>query len=158
MKWDYANNLKPNSLYFSYVSQPQLCIIAAYVLSLKFCSSDHQTLSVVSQQTSRLLCNLFVICLFEIMLLLFGLLLQLSKTSLPPRHGVWHPFLGLVERVNGMVKVRVSKLMADHGQNWDETLHDITFSINSQPQSSTKFSPFFLMFGREAYTLMEVSV
>lgn len=56
-----------------------------------------------------------------------------------------------------MIKVRISKLMVDHGTNWDETLHDVTFSINAQ-QQSTKYSPFLLMFGREAQTLMEVSV
>lgn len=56
-----------------------------------------------------------------------------------------------------MIKRRISKEMADHGPEWDEALHDVAFSINSQQQSSTKYSPFFLMFGRESKTLMEVS-
>lgn len=69
----------------------------------------------------------------------------------------YHPQTnGLVERVNGMVKRRVSKLLVDRGKNWDESLHDIIFSINAQPQSATKYTPFFLMFGREAHTLLEI--
>ncbi|KAG0713134.1 Gypsy retrotransposon integrase-like protein 1 [Chionoecetes opilio] len=67
-----------------------------------------------------------------------------------------HPQIkALVEKVNKMVTVRVCKLMVDRGPDWDQTLHDVVFSINSQRQSSTKHTPFFLMFGREAYTLME---
>ena len=70
----------------------------------------------------------------------------------------YHPQTnGLDERTNQTLKVRLAKLINEHQDNWDDYLEEIAFSIRTQKQGSTKYSPFFLMFGRHARTPMEVS-
>ena len=63
---------------------------------------------------------------------------------------------GLDERTNQTLKVRLAKLVNEHQNNWDVYLAETVFSIRTQKQGSTKYSPFFLMFGRHARTPMEV--
>ena len=46
--------------------------------------------------------------------------------------------------------------MAEKKFHWDNFIDDVEFSINSAPQSSTEYSPFFLMFGRTARQPLEV--
>ena len=70
---------------------------------------------------------------------------------------LYHPQTnGLDERTNQTLKVRLAKLVNEHQNNWDVYLEEIAFSIRTQKQGSTKYSPFFLMFGRHARTPMEV--
>ena len=69
----------------------------------------------------------------------------------------YHPQTnGLDERTNQTLKVRMAKLVNEHQDDWDEYLEEIAFSIRTQKQVSTKYSPFFLMFGRHARSPMEV--
>lgn len=54
----------------------------------------------------------------------------------------YHPQTnGLDERTNQTLKVRLAKLINEHQNNWDEFLEDVSFSIRTQKQGSTKFSP-----------------
>ena len=70
----------------------------------------------------------------------------------------YHPQTnGLDERTNQTLKVRMARLVNEHQDDWDEYLEEIAFSIRTQKQASTKYSPFFLMFGRHARSPMEVS-
>lgn len=71
----------------------------------------------------------------------------------------YHPQTnGLDECTNQTLKVRLSKLVNEHQNNWDQFLEDIAFSIRTQKQGSTKYSPFFLMFGRHPRTPVEVII
>ena len=44
----------------------------------------------------------------------------------------------------------LSKLVSEEQNNWDDRLEEVLFAIRTKKQSSTKFSPFFLLYGREA--------
>lgn len=55
---------------------------------------------------------------------------------------------GLVKSMNRTVKTRLSKVTTQHRCDWDEVLQDVAFSIRCQKQASTKYTPFFLMYGR----------
>ena len=69
----------------------------------------------------------------------------------------YHPQTnGLDQRTNQTLKVQMAKLVNKHQDDWDEYLEEIAFSIRTQKQASTKYSPFFLMFGRHARSPMEV--
>ena len=71
----------------------------------------------------------------------------------------YHPQTnGLDERTNKTLKTRLAKLINEHHNNWDELLEEVAFSMRTQKQGSTKFSPFFLMFGRHPRTPIEVVI
>uniref|UniRef100_A0A8C5GW46 Integrase catalytic domain-containing protein n=1 Tax=Gouania willdenowi TaxID=441366 RepID=A0A8C5GW46_GOUWI len=55
---------------------------------------------------------------------------------------------GLDERTNQTLKMRLSKLVNEHPTDWDTFLEDLAYSVRTQNQATTKYSPFFLMFGR----------
>ena len=48
------------------------------------------------------------------------------------------------------------KLVADKPEDWDEYLDAVMFGLRTKKQMTTKFSPYFLMFGREARYPTEV--
>ena len=52
-----------------------------------------------------------------------------------------------------MISMYVS---SDH-RDWDETLGAITFAYNTSRQDSTRFTPFYLLYGREAKTPMDIT-
>ena len=57
-------------------------------------------------------------------------------------------------------QTRLAKLIHDEvGKNkeWDKYLGGVAYSINTQQQSTTKFSPLFLMFGRHPNKCEEVN-
>ena len=70
----------------------------------------------------------------------------------------YHPQTnGLDERTNQTLKVRLSKLVNEKQDDWCEFLEDVAYSIRTQNQSTTKYTPFFLMFGRNPRSPAEVN-
>lgn len=55
---------------------------------------------------------------------------------------------GQDERTNHTVKKRLSKDCNVNQDDWDIHLRSIVSAINCTPQRSTKYSPYFAMFGR----------
>ena len=45
-------------------------------------------------------------------------------------------------RTNQTLKTRLSKLVADYQTDWDEYLEEVAFSLRTQRQASTKYTPF----------------
>ncbi|KAK7877355.1 hypothetical protein WMY93_031928 [Mugilogobius chulae] len=57
---------------------------------------------------------------------------------------------GMVERHNRTLIDQLAKMLLSHGGEWDGFLKQVAFAYNSSPHASTRFSPFYLMHGREA--------
>ena len=73
--------------------------------------------------------------------------LQIEKTRTTP----YHPQSdGLVERFNRTLLNMLSTCSMEHPSDWDLYLSKLCLAYNSSMQSTTGYSPFFLMFGREA--------
>lgn len=73
--------------------------------------------------------------------------LQIEKTRTTP----YHPQSdGLVERFNRTLLNMLSTCSMEHPSDWDLYLSKLCLAYNSSVQSTTGYSPFFLMFGREA--------
>lgn len=69
----------------------------------------------------------------------------------------YHPQTnGLVEKMNGTIQRTLTKLVRDSPQTWDEHLNATLFALRTKKQLTTQFSPYFLMFGREARYPVEV--
>ena len=51
---------------------------------------------------------------------------------------------GLDERTNRTLKQHLSKLVNERQNNWSDFLEDVAYSIRTQKQVSTKYTPFFL--------------
>ena len=63
----------------------------------------------------------------------------------------YHPMgNGAVERLNRTLIAMLSAIPEDQKKNWKEHLPALMFAYNSTTHSSTGYSPFFLMFGRES--------
>ena len=53
-----------------------------------------------------------------------------------------------VERVNGTFKGMLAKCVNEDHTDWDEKLGDVNFSYNTAVHSVTKFSPYYLLYGK----------
>ena len=62
---------------------------------------------------------------------------------------------GCVERANQTIKLMIEKVCIDKPKAWDIYLHMILFAYRNAKHSSTGFSPFQLMFGRQAKSPLE---
>ncbi|XP_051975103.1 arp2/3 complex-activating protein rickA-like [Xyrauchen texanus] len=69
----------------------------------------------------------------------------------------YHPQTnGLVERMNGTIQRALCKLVSKKPKQWDKHLDAVMFGLRTKKQMTTKFSPFYMMFGREARYPSEV--
>ena len=74
-------------------------------------------------------------------------LLQVKKTRTTP----YHPQCdGMVERFNRTLLDMLATTLKDHPFDWEYHLSKVCFAYNTSVHSSNGFSPFFLMFGRQA--------
>ena len=68
----------------------------------------------------------------------------------PIRASPYHPQTdGLVECFNKTLKALLRKLVNKEGRDWDRLLPYVLFAYREVPQSTTGFSPFELLYGRE---------
>lgn len=74
------------------------------------------------------------------------LLCGTKKTFTTPYHPMGN---GEVERQNKTLATIISMYVNDRHTDWDEHLPFATFAYNNQIQESTKYSPFYLLHGRE---------
>ncbi|XP_037801935.1 uncharacterized protein LOC119596676 [Penaeus monodon] len=56
---------------------------------------------------------------------------------------------GAVERLNGVLKSIIKKLCSEHPKEWDRYIPAALFAYREIPNSSLKFSPFELLYGRK---------
>ena len=73
----------------------------------------------------------------------------LGLQQLPTSGG--HPQTdGRVERLNRTLKAMLTKLVGKKGRNWDTLLGPVVMVYRTTPQVSTRESPFYLFYGRNA--------
>ena len=75
----------------------------------------------------------------------------------PIRTSPYHPQTdGLVERFNQTLKSMLRKVATQEGEAWDKLIPYVLFAYCEVPQSSTGFSPFELLYGREVRGPLDV--
>uniref|UniRef100_A0A3B3ILD1 Gypsy retrotransposon integrase-like protein 1 n=1 Tax=Oryzias latipes TaxID=8090 RepID=A0A3B3ILD1_ORYLA len=75
------------------------------------------------------------------------------------RTTAYHPKSdGMVERHKRTVIDQLAKMLLSHGGEWDEFLKVVCFAYNTTKHSSTHFSPYYLLHGREARVPADVLV
>ena len=80
-------------------------------------------------------------------------LLNIQKTRTTP----YHPQSdGLVERFNRTLLDMLSTCAKDHPFDWLKYVRKVCMAYNSSVQSSTGYTPFYLMFGRQARLPLDV--
>ena len=80
-------------------------------------------------------------------------LLHIKKTCTTP----YHPQSdGLIERFNRTLLNLLSTWMSTLSNNWDDSLKELCMAYNTSVQSTTGYTPFFLMFGREAHLPVDI--
>ena len=63
---------------------------------------------------------------------------------------------GLVERWNRTLLQSLATSVEDHPENWDEFVRQICMVYNTSFHPTTGFTPFYLMFGRQAKLPVEL--
>ena len=82
-------------------------------------------------------------------------LLGIHKTRTTP----YHPQSdGLVERANRTVQNVLAAYVSDHQRDWDCILAQTQLASNISQHSSTGYTPYFLLFGREARLPLSILV
>ena len=88
-----------------------------------------------------------------------GLLAELYRLLKiqPIKTSPYHPQTdGLVERFNQTLKSMLRKTANQEGKDWDQLIPYLLFAYREVPQSSTGFSPFELMYGRQVRGPLDV--
>lgn len=80
-------------------------------------------------------------------------LLGIKKLCTSPYHAQCD---GAVERFNRTLKDELAKYLFESGREWDEHLPHVALAYNTINHSSTGFTPFFLVHGREARVPLDV--
>jgi len=73
-------------------------------------------------------------------------LLGVKKTRTTPYHPQGN---GMVERFNRTLLDMLSTTVGNHPASWEQNIRKVCLAYNSSVHSSTGYSPFFLMFGRQ---------
>lgn len=69
----------------------------------------------------------------------------------------YHPQTdGMVERFNQTLKAMLRKFVSEMGSDWDYWLPYLLFACREVPQSSTGYSPFELLYGRQVRGPLDV--
>lgn len=72
------------------------------------------------------------------------------------RTTAYHPQTnGLTERLNKTMTDMLSMYVDVQHKTWDEILPYVTFAYNTATQETTRFTPFYLVYGREAQTMLD---
>lgn len=70
----------------------------------------------------------------------------------------YHPQTnGLDERLNQTLKASLQKVVNHQQDDWDNLIDNVLFAYRTSRQDSTKFTPFYLMYGREAKLPIDIS-
>ena len=73
---------------------------------------------------------------------------DIIQTNTTPYHPSGNP---TAERINRTIKAQLAKkLLENYGAEWDQHLRQVEFAYNTKIHSTTKQTPFFLFYGREA--------
>lgn len=71
-------------------------------------------------------------------------------------HTPYHPQAsGKVERFNGVIKNKLSKIMTETGLAWPEALPLVLHSIRTTTRAPLNLSPFEILFGRQPYIMID---
>ena len=74
------------------------------------------------------------------------------------RTTAYHPQCdGLVERFNRTLKHMLATTLIDHPFDWEDRLRKVCMAYNSSVHASTGYTPFYLMFGREARLPIDIA-
>ena len=80
-------------------------------------------------------------------------MLGISKKRTTPHHLQGD---GLVERLNHTPVSMLSVVVQDRHHEWEDHLRATCMAYNTSVQSTNGFTPFYLMFGREARMLLDM--
>jgi hypothetical protein len=89
---------------------------------------------------------------------MFDEILRFTKTS-RLRTTAYHPQTdGLVERQNQTMKQMIRTYINRKQDDWDELLPYLAFAYNTSANSTTGYSPYYLLYGREATLPVDVAM
>lgn len=80
-------------------------------------------------------------------------ILHINKTHTTPYHPQGD---GLVERLNRTIQGMLATAVKEHSEDWEDHLPKVCFAYNTSEHSSTGFTPFHLMYGRQARMPLDI--